>query len=398
MKMWLQQGLIALAAVLLVMVGVAYATGSYGLGTVTYEKLDVTPTTTTSEIATITKEDTVVSEPSWPLPLDTERYDELILALSRYMSPATTTITVPATATMPTTTREVVPPSPLRYSSTSNVTVEGKLWPPEAPYPNGGAILPFSRILAYYGNFYSRNMGILGELDPPEMIAHLLNKKAEWEAADPDTPVLPAIHYIAMVAQADGGADGMYRAVMPDEHIEKAYTLAKEIDGIMILDLQVGLSTIERELPKFREYLTRPEVHLGIDPEFSMKSGKKPGVVVGTYDAADINFVINYLSEIVREYQLPPKVLIVHRFTQDMVTRFDAIEPTPEVQVVMHMDGWGSKQLKYGTYNHVILPEPVQFTGVKIFYKNDLKPPSTGILTPQEVLNLQPKPIYIQYQ
>ena len=43
--------------------------------------------------------------------------------------------------------------SSLKYSSTTNVTIDGQKWPPAAPYPYGGAILPFKRILAYYGNF-----------------------------------------------------------------------------------------------------------------------------------------------------------------------------------------------------------------------------------------------------
>ena len=61
------------------------------------------------------------------------------------------------------------------------------------------------------------------------MLAHLANTKTKWEKADPTTPVLPAIEYIAMVAQADAGVDGMYRAVMPDKEIEKAYALAKRL-------------------------------------------------------------------------------------------------------------------------------------------------------------------------
>jgi len=65
---------------------------------------------------------------------------------------------------------------------------------------------------------------------------------------------------------------------------------------------------------------------------------------------------------------------------------------------VIVMDGWGSRDLKRATYSVVIKPEPVQFAGVKIFYKNDLKAPSTGIFTPQEVLDLDPRPIYVQYQ
>jgi hypothetical protein len=50
-------------------------------------------------------------------------------------------------------------------------------------------------------------------------------------------------------------------------------------------------------------------------------------------------------------------------------------KPTPEVQVVMNMDGWGTQTLKTGIYRQVVASEPVQFTGIKLFYKNDLKAP-----------------------
>ena len=129
-----------------------------------------------------------------------------------------------------------------------------------------------------------------------------------------------------------------------------------------------------------------------------MKFGNRPGTVIGTFDAVDINYAATYLASIVNKYHIPPKVLVVHRFTEDMVTNYEKIQPLPEVEVVMDMDGFGSKDLKYGTYSRVINPEPVQFTGIKLFYKNDIKPPSTGMLSPAEVLKLIPSPIYIQYQ
>jgi hypothetical protein len=185
---------------------------------------------------------------------------------------------------------------------------------------------------------------------------------------------------------------------MPEAEIEKAYALAQETHGILILDIQIGLSSIEKELPKYRKYLERPDVHLAIDPEFAMKYGNPPGTVIGTFDAADVNYTIGYLADIVKEKELPPKVLIVHRFTYPMVTNYQDIAPQKEVQVVMNMDGWGGQDLKRTTYRQAIEGEPVQFAGIKLFYKNDLKPPSTGLLTPSEVLSLHPKPIYIQYQ
>jgi hypothetical protein len=135
-----------------------------------------------------------------------------------------------------------------------------------------------------------------------------------------------------------------------------------------------------------------------MDPEFSMKHGIRPGKVVGTYDAADINFAANYLAKLVRDNNLPPKVLVVHRYTQKMVINYQEITPLPEVEIVMHMDGWGGAAKKLNTYQQFIYKEPVQFTGFKLFYKNDIFVKGTVLMTPDELLKLRPKPVYIQYQ
>jgi len=90
-------------------------------------------------------------------------------------------------------------------------------------------------------------------------------------------------------------------------------------------------------------------------------------------------------------------VLVIHRFTKNMVTNYKNIKIRPEVQVVMDMDGWGGPTLKYSTYKQWISREPVQFTGFKLFYKNDVRN-NQRMLTPKEVLALKPQPVYIQYQ
>jgi hypothetical protein len=272
-------------------------------------------------------------------------------------------------------------------------------WPVKGAYPLPGAILPFKRIIAYYGNFYSRNMGILGELDPDIMLKHLQDEVRKWELADTEIPVVPAIHYIAVTAQSRPGQSGKYRMRMPFSQIDKALELAKKINGIVFLDVQVGWGSVQEEIPALEPYLKLPNVHLAIDPEFSMKDKRVPGSIIGTYDAADINYVSGYLTKLVKQYGLPPKVLIVHRFTRGMVTNYKQIELRPEVQIVMHMDGWGFPAKKVSSYRLAIVTEPVQFTGFKLFYKNDIKtPPWLTIMKPQDVLKLNPRPIYIQYQ
>ncbi len=282
--------------------------------------------------------------------------------------------------------------------ATTTASTTKFLWPAKTVYPNSGALLPFNRIVAYYGNFYSTQMGVLGQYPASVMLGKLANEVAEWEEVDPTTPVVPAIDYIAVTAQAGPGPSGKYRFRMPDKEIDHALELATEVKGIVILDIQVGLSDLKTEIPQFEKYLKMPQVHLAVDPEFSMKTGDAPGTVIGVFDASDVNYAADYLSELVNRYDLPPKILIIHRFTKDMVTHYRHIAPLPQVQIVMDMDGWGSPQKKRATYEKVVYEEPVQFAGLKLFYKNDLLPPSPSMLTKKEALELKPRPIFIQYQ
>ena len=137
-----------------------------------------------------------------------------------------------------------------------------------------------------------------------------------------------------------------------------------------------------------------PQVHLGLDPEYSMKGGQVPCTVIGTMDASDINFASEFLAKLVKKHQLPPKILVVHRFTQNMITNYKQIILRPEVQIVIDMDGFGSAPKKIDSYKGWVVNEPIQFTGFKLFYKQD-KP---KMMTPKEVLALTPQPMYIQYQ
>jgi len=269
------------------------------------------------------------------------------------------------------------------------------LWPPTMPAPLPGSILPSKRIIAFYGNPRSVRMGILGEFAPDEMLRKLDAEVAEWNRLDPKTPVQPALHLIAVVAAGDKGFDGKYRNRMDSTLIEKVYGWAKSRNAIMFLDVQVGLSTLQEELPRLERFLKRPDVHLGIDPEFSMKDGTRPGKKIGTYDAADINYASRYLAELVEKNKLPPKVLVIHRFTQRGVTNAKSIRLDPKVQIVMHMDGFGPPSLKRDSYYSYIKKEPVQFAGWKQFTKAKNDKPTTPR---SEILRLWPVPLYIQVQ
>lgn len=283
-----------------------------------------------------------------------------------------------------------------RILALSNKDTTGK-WPVKTPYPLPGALLPYNRIIAYYGNLYSKRMGILGELPHAEMLKKLQSEVKKWQAADPSVKTIPALHYIAITAQGAPGKDNKHRMRMPFKQIDTILSWAKPIDALVFLDIQVGHSSVKEEVNTLEKYLSMPNVHLGIDPEFSLKNGEIPGSKIGTFTADDINDAIDILAAIVKKNKLTPKVLVVHRFTQGMVTNYKKIKTVPEVQIVMDMDGFGSKILKRSTYMSYIYKEPVQFTGFKLFYKNDIKK-DWQMYTPEELVKFTPKPIYIQYQ
>jgi hypothetical protein len=267
-------------------------------------------------------------------------------------------------------------------------------WPVPLPAPLPGSILPEHRIVAFYGNPLSKRMGILGEIEPEKMLEKLEAKATEWAAADSGQKILPALHLIATVAQGYPGPARKYRLQMPDSIIERVANWVETRGWILILDIQPGLSTVDAELPVLLPYLKRPYVHLALDPEFAMKDGHLPGRDwMGNMDAAEVNHAVDVLAKLVEEHQLPPKVLVVHRFTRNMLKNASRIKRDPRVQVVIDMDGYGSPGSKMGAYRWFVVRHPVQYTGFKLFFKND-KP----LMKPGEVLELYPRPMYIQYQ
>jgi hypothetical protein len=347
-----------------------------------------------SGINEITKSLEKLITPSTIPPLDTVAYDKKLNEIANNPPDPIVYQTVKTITTdkngksITKTTKVPMDPQPIRTH----------LWPVKTVYPNAGALLPFSRIIAYYGNLYSKGMGVLGEYPEDVMLQKLEAEVTKWQEADPKTPVIPALHYIAVVAQGSAGDDGKYRIRMPNTEINKVLAMAAKINAIVFLDVQLGFSNVETEIPLLEKYLKMPQVHLAIDPEFSMKTGIRPGKVVGRLDAADINFAADYLANLVKENNLTPKILIIHRYTQKMVTDYKEIVTLPEVQIIMNMDGWGIMSRKLNTYREFIYKEPVQFTGFKLFYKNDVLTAGTTLMTPKDLLKLNPQPIYIQYQ
>ncbi len=278
----------------------------------------------------------------------------------------------------------------------SMLTPVDSVFPPLVSRPmvaRRDGVLPHHRVIAFYGNPLSTRMGILGEIPPDQMMAQLERVAAEWTAADSAMPARPALHLIITVAQPAPGRDGMYRLRHGNALIQRVADWAEPRGWLLFLDIQVGRSTVAKEIEWLIPWLRKPYVHLGIDPEFAMPSDGIPGRRIGSIDAGDVNDAVDLLAQLVSEGGLPPKMLVVHRFTEKMLTNEQQIRMDPRVQVVIHMDGFGAPGLKRSIYDLLVTRRPLQYAGLKLFYKND-KP----MMTLAEILSLRPLPVYIQYQ
>jgi hypothetical protein len=260
-------------------------------------------------------------------------------------------------------------------------------------HPGAKGLLPDHRIVTYYGNPRSAGMGILGALPPQEMLARLRAQAAEYERADPTVPVVPALHLVTVVAQPAPGHHGLYRTRMPDSLVEQVASWTEPDSMLLFLDIQPGRSPVVNEVQAYAKFLERPRVHLALDPEFAMGPDQVPGREIGSLDAEDVNRVIDLLAQLVEANDLPPKILVIHRFTERMLIGRERIRLDPRVQVVIDMDGFGAPRLKRDSYRAFVASQPVEFTGFKLFYRQD-----EPLMAAADVLALRPVPHFIVYQ
>jgi hypothetical protein len=268
--------------------------------------------------------------------------------------------------------------------------------PPATPAPIrdcGPAIdaefLAANQILSYYGNPYVSAMGILGELEPEELVRRLKAHAQLYDGLNGPRGVQPALHLVYASAQPRAGEDGLYLIFVDKRTLNEYINLACEHGLLIFLDNQIGRSNVETEVRDILPYLDQPHVHAALDPEFAMPPGEVPGETIGTMDAAEINAAQAVLQTLVEERGLPDKMLVVHRFTDGMVTGSELIQDFPRVQLVIDMDGFGPaeiKQVKFGWY-----AVPAEHAGIKLFFKQD-----TPLMSETEVLGLDPDVIIYQ--
>jgi hypothetical protein len=134
-------------------------------------------------------------------------------------------------------------------------------------------------------------------------------------------------------------------------------------------------------------------VSLALDPEWKMAQGQVPGQQIGLTDAATVNEVSRWLAGIVKKKGLPQKLLVVHRFTKNMIRQESKLVRRPGIALTVNVDGFGTRPQKVAKYREFTGHDRRRLNGFKLFYRED-----TNLMPPSNVLRLRPRPDFVVYE
>ena len=326
-------------------------------------------------------------------------------------TPTATATATPTPAPVPTDTPTPVPTKTPAATPTDTPTAEPAVLPsltlavdvaetsPPLPEPDCAAnpVLPPSaiggqRLLAYYGTPAGRGLGILGRYDMATTLS-LLNDQAEaYRVLDPCVDIVLVFHMVTTIADAYPGDDGDYNHRVSHDTIRPWIDGIAAAGGLSILDIQPGRASIDTELSLIEPLVRLPGVHLAIDPEFIVTEGEIPGTHLGKIDGETINLAqvwLNSIAEQVGEH----KILVIHQFDDRMMENKDAIQDYPLVNIVWDADGFGGPGAKIGDYIQYWQEPGFEYGGIKLFYNYD-----TPVMTPEQVMGINPPPAFVVYQ
>ncbi len=261
----------------------------------------------------------------------------------------------------------------------------------------GGGFLPFPerRMVALYGHPQTSALGMLGEQSARDSVARVRSLVADYASASTDRFV-PAFEIIATIASGSAGADGRYSTRTSIGVLEPWVDTAQDAGVYVVLDLQPGRTDFLTQARSYERLLTRPHVGLALDPEWRLGPGQVHLRQIGSVGIDEVNEVGAWLAALVRDHDLPPKVLTLHEFSLGMIRDRERLDTSlDEVQWLLHADGQGSQPAKQATWAALRRTLPA---GVWLGWKN-FEDEDHPMLTPAQTLaQVHPTPSFVSYQ
>jgi hypothetical protein len=263
-----------------------------------------------------------------------------------------------------------------------------------AQLPGGGQLLfPQHMLVALYGTPGTAALGSLGEQDLDASIARVKDLVGQYQPHS-DLPVVPAFEIITTVAAGQAGADGDYSNEVEIAKIRPYVDAAKAAGVFVMLDLQPGRSDFLTQAKRYEELLAEPHVGLALDPEWRLQPGQVHRVQIGSVNVDEINQVGDWLAGLVRERNLPQKVLMLHQFRTSMIVRRERLNTAhDELATLIHADGFGTQDMKRGTWDAMRQNSPNVYWGWKNFIDED-----RPMLDPAQTMQMSPDIVFVSYQ
>ena len=261
--------------------------------------------------------------------------------------------------------------------------------PPQLPR-GGREIFPRYRVVGFYGAPQAEELGILGIGTPTRAARELRSQAAAYRRGG--RPIMPALELISTIVNSTPGPDGKYRTRQEGRVIRRYLKAARRARALLVLDIQPGRADFMEEVRALRRYLVQPDVSIALDPEWSMRPGQVPGQTIGSTTADKVNQVSAYMADIVKRRNLPQKLLLVHQFTDDMITDKQRLKRRPGIALTLNVDGFGDRPNKISKYRGFTDSRRFHY-GFKLFYKEDV-----NLMRPRDVLRLRPKPDLVMYE
>ena len=273
-------------------------------------------------------------------------------------------------------------------------TAAGKQAPAPKPteLPLGGRqIFPRFRVVAYYGAPQAHALGALGIGSPDHAVRRLAQQAKPYAKQDAPGDARPRAAGRRGQPRSRAPTASTARA-SPPSIINRYLAAARRAKALLVLDIQPGHADFLTETRHLDRWLREPDVGLALDPEWHTP-GAVPGTQIGSVQAEDVNAVARHVAAIVRRYNLPEKLFVVHQFTPDMIAGKERVQQPPGLAVTMNVDGFGDRPNKISKY-HQFTHDGTHFhRGYKLFYEED-----TNLMTPGSVLALQPRPDLVVYE
>jgi len=172
-----------------------------------------------------------------------------------------------------------------------------------------GLNLAQQRVVAFYGVPGEPPLGTLGDGSATAVLERLVEQAKAF--VTPNRELILAFEVIATVAQSSPGSDGNYSAAIAQDDIWEFLEKIREVDGALVIDFQTGRDMYLDQVPDYLELLSQPDVHIALDPEWDMEEGEIPNQIIGSSDSLEINEVMEFVAQIVRENRLPRKPVLL---------------------------------------------------------------------------------------